>query len=149
MDFRRKVYAAYQDQIQSRINTLQTALEELKISLQSETKSTAGDKYETGRAMVHIEQENLGRQLAALQEQQTALAHIDINAYTGTIIAGSLVHTSQGYLFPGVVLGKLVVDAVPVFALSPSAPLGLVLMGKTRGDTLTFRNTVYHIEAVL
>lgn len=123
-------------------------MEELSTGLQSETKSTAGDKYETGRAMIHIEQENLGRQLATLSEQQAALAHIDINAYTGAIIAGSLVLTSQGYLFPGVALGKLVVDGVQVFALSPAAPLGLVLMGKNSGDTFRFRNTEYIIEAV-
>ncbi len=119
MNFRQKVYARYMDLLRQKIDSVLQALNELREGLQSETKSTAGDKYETGRAMVHIEQENLGRQLQALQAQMAALEQIDTAAYTGKVIAGSLVRTNKGYFFPGVALGKLAIDDIPVFALSP------------------------------
>lgn len=149
MEFRRKVYNSYAELLQTKIEALQQTMAGLKEGLQSETKSTAGDKYETGRAMVHMEQENLGRQLNALLDQKVALEHIDITAYTGRIIPGSLVRTNKGYLFPGVALGKLVVDDIPVFALSPAAPLGLQLMGLTTGDTATIQKVTYIIEEIV
>lgn len=149
MHFRQKVYNSYLEMLQLKINVLQQALEELKEGLQSETKSTAGDKYETGRAMVHMEQENLNLQLNTLHAQKAALEHLDANHYTGRIMTGSLVRTSKGYLFPGVALGKLIVDGVPVFALSPTAPLGLQLMGLAVGDEARIHKEVYIIEEIL
>ena len=41
----------------------------LRESLESEQKSSAGDKHETGRAMVQLEQEKLGKQLHKLQRR--------------------------------------------------------------------------------
>lgn len=149
MTFKQKIYDSYRLMLGQKIEALQQALEELKEGLQSETKSTAGDKYETGRAMVHMEQENLGQQLNALHVQKAALEHLDADHYTGRIIAGSLVRTSKGYLFPGVALGKLIVDDIPVFALSPTAPLGLQLMGLTVGDQTGIRKEIYIIEEIL
>jgi hypothetical protein len=149
MNLRQKVYHGYMEMLYTKIELLQQQIAELKEGLQSETKSTAGDKYETGRAMIHIEQENLGRQLSTIREQQTALEHIDIERYTGKIIAGSLVRTNKGYLFPGVALGKLLVDGIPVFALSPAAPLGLQLMGLGVGGRATINKEEYTIEEIL
>lgn len=149
MNFRQKVYNSYMELLRSKITILQQSLEELKEGLQSETKSTAGDKYETGRAMVHIEQENLGRQLSTLQAQKAALEHIDTTLYTGKIIAGSLVRTNKGYLFPGVALGKLMVDDIAIFALSPAAPLGIQLMGLAVGEQAGMNKEVYIIEEIL
>lgn len=149
MNLRQKVYHGYMEMLYTKIELLLQKVTELKEGLQSETKSTAGDKYETGRAMIHIEQENLSRQLNTLREQQAALKHIDIDLYTGTIIAGSLVRTNKGYLFPGVALGKLLVDDIPVFALSPAAPLGLQLMGLGIGGQARVNKEVYTIEEIL
>lgn len=149
MNLRQKVYHGYMELLSTKVELLLQKIAELKEGLQSETKSTAGDKYETGRAMIHIEQENLGRHLSALREQRAALEHIDIELYTGKIIAGSLVRTNKGYLFPGVALGKLLVDDIPVFALSPAAPLGLQLMGLGVGGRATINKEVYTIEEIL
>ena len=38
---------------------------EILAALESESKSSAGDKHETGRAMVQLEREKLGEQIKA------------------------------------------------------------------------------------
>ena len=49
--------------IESRLKTIEKAIFELQQSLDSETKSSAGDKHETGRAMLQIELEKNNNKL--------------------------------------------------------------------------------------
>lgn len=43
--------------------TLEEELNDIKEALFQDSKSTAGDKHETSRAMAQLEQEKLGKQL--------------------------------------------------------------------------------------
>ena len=115
--------------LETKINGLQQQLNDLKESTANETKSTAGDKYETARAMLQIEQDNTRRQLQETLEQQSIFTSIDISISSNEIIRGSLVKTNKGYLFISVALGKIIVDGITIIALSPQSPLGKQLMG--------------------
>ena len=53
---------------QDRLNTINKTIQELQESLTSETKSSAGDKHETGRAMLQLEREKAGQQLAEIKK---------------------------------------------------------------------------------
>lgn len=135
--------------LQSKVSGLQQQLNELKESTANETKSTAGDKYETARAMLQIEQDNIRRQLQEALEQQSLLSVIDISMLTGEVIPGSLIKTNKGYLFLSIALGKVMIDDVTVIALSPQSPLGKQLMGKREKDTATVNSIIYTIEEIL
>ncbi|MWD30855.1 3-oxoacyl-ACP synthase, partial [Aquicoccus sp. SCR17] len=54
------------DYVDTRTERLKKSAAALQESLNSETKSSAGDKHETGRAMVQLEQEKLAQQLVEL-----------------------------------------------------------------------------------
>ena len=54
--------------IDNRLRTIQKTINEIQESLTSETKSSAGDKHETGRAMLQLEREKAGNQLAEIQK---------------------------------------------------------------------------------
>ena len=54
--------------VEKRFNTIQNTINEIQESLTSETKSSAGDKHETGRAMLQLEREKAGNQLAEIQK---------------------------------------------------------------------------------
>lgn len=68
--FKAAVQQHFLDLLDEKISVIRQKLDELQESLKNETKSTAGDKHETARAFVHIEQENTGRQLEVLLQQK-------------------------------------------------------------------------------
>jgi hypothetical protein len=148
MSFKQKIYLAYQEVIHNKIAALQQHLAGLAESLKQETKSTAGDKYETSRAMIHIEQENAGRQLKELQEQKAMLDSIDIEHAPVSIEKGSLIKTDKGYLFMSIALGKISLEGEHIFALSPASPLGGLLMGLKAGAQVTIHKTTYTVETI-
>jgi len=149
MTLKEKIYVQYQQMLETKISGLQKQLTDLKESTANETKSTAGDKYETARAMLQIEQDNTRRQLQEVMEQQAVFSIIDISLPATEVIRGSLVKTNKGYLFISVALGKIVVDGITVIALSPQSPLGQQLMGMKPTNTTTINNTTYSIEEIL
>lgn len=103
-----------------------------------ETKSSAGDKYETARAMNQLEKEMLGRQYAENRKELAAMISIDISERNETIRAGSLIQLDHLYIFLLCGLGKLNIENTTVFVISPNAPLAGSIMGKKKGDMILF-----------
>ncbi len=64
--------------IESKLATLNKAILLAKESRDSDTKSSAGDKYETGRAMMHIEIEKNEVQLSKTLKLKKELSEIDL-----------------------------------------------------------------------
>jgi hypothetical protein len=85
--------------IDERLDSLKSIINDLQQSLQSETKSSAGDKHETGRAMVQLEREKAGQQLAEIQKTQQILAKINPEVKSDTIGLGSVVFTTGSNYF--------------------------------------------------
>ena len=52
MEIKEKLYTKCIQFIENRHQTIQNSISEIQESLLSETKSSAGDKHETGRAML-------------------------------------------------------------------------------------------------
>ena len=149
MTFKEKIYKSYLRILEDKIQLFQNILNELRESSSNETKSTAGDKYETALAMLHIEQENTNQQLKEAVKQKVLFSKIDPAASTSTIINGSLIKTNRGYFFLSIALGKTVVDDITVIALSPHSPLGQKLMGLKVNDTTRINGMEYLIETVV
>lgn len=109
-------------------------LASLQSELINDSKSTAGDKHETARAMVQLEQEKLGKQLTDLKQQIAFFKSLKENSVKNTIQAGSLVKTSQGTFYIGTSLGAISANNNSIFCISPIAPLAQQLIGKKTGD---------------
>lgn len=60
--------------LQQQIVSLKQLLDEVTEAVNNETKSSVGDKHETSRAMMQLEQEKLGKQLL---EAETHLAEFE------------------------------------------------------------------------
>lgn len=148
MNFKQKVYQECLQVVNGKIDGLQKALNDLKESISNETKSTAGDKHETARAHLQIEQEHISRQLKEVLDQKAVLDQTDFSMESSVIIKGSLVKTGKGYLLISIAAGKLNVDGITVFALSPLSPLGTKLMGQQTGDAVKMNDIDYTIEAI-
>lgn len=135
--------------LSERISSIKQQLHELVEGAKNDSKSTAGDKHETARAMMQIEQEKLGNQLKILEAQQQFLQRLDPNVHSETISNGSLVQTDKGWIYLSVPLGKVRVDDVDVMCLSPQSPLGVKMIGKRSGEIVEMVGIVYKIESAL
>ena len=148
MTLKEKTYQTCVALVQHKIDTLQKNLHDLTDSAGNETKRTAGDKHETALAMLQIEQENNSRQLKEVLQQKAVLEKLDPQMQTATIVRGSLVETNKGRFYISLGLGKMTVEEETVFAVSPEAPLGKLLLMKKAGDAFQFNNTAYEILSV-
>ena len=148
MTLKEKIYQVCVEIVQQKIDTLQKNLHDLSDSAGNETKRTAGDKHETALAMLQIEQENNSRQLKEVLQQKAVLEKLDPQLQTAMIVSGSLVETNKGHFYINLGLGKLRVEDETIFAVSPEAPLGKLMLMKKAGDAFQFNNIAYEIISV-
>lgn len=135
--------------IEQRFQTIQHTIGEIQTSLTSETKSSAGDKHETGRAMLQLEREKAGNQLAEIQKIKEILFKVDVTKSSERVGLGSVVYTSNANYFIAISAGELVVENIKFYAISSNTPIGKLLMSNTVGDSVVFRDQNFKIERVI
>jgi transcription elongation GreA/GreB family factor len=137
------ILTACKQVIHYKITLLNDAIAELGES--NENKSSAGDKHETTQAMVHLEQEKLGKQLLEWENQDQLVGKIDAIKQHDAVGLGSLIETNKGRFFLACNLGKLMIDDQEIIVISLQSPLGEKLVARKEGDQFDFNNTKYHI----
>ncbi|MBL4745587.1 MAG: GreA/GreB family elongation factor [Flavobacteriaceae bacterium] len=125
--------------IQERAATIAQTIRSCKNDLNSETKSSAGDKHETGRAMIQLEMEKAGQQLASVQQMNTVLAKINPENSSSLVCLGSLVRLEMGTYYIGIAVGIISIEGSNYFGISTHSPIGKLLLGKKLGDTIQFQ----------
>jgi transcription elongation GreA/GreB family factor len=146
MNLKRKLYQSCEVFIEERFETIQKTLEELQKALDSETKSSAGDKHETGRAMLQLEREKAGQQLAEINKTKMIFSKVNLNNKSNVVTLGSLVHTNQLNYFITISAGKLMVDNESFYAISANTPIGKLLIGKKKGDVISFNGNSIEVK---
>ncbi|GAB3656905.1 hypothetical protein GCM10028791_29090 [Echinicola sediminis] len=134
--------------IEEKYQLVRDSIEKLKASAAEDTKSSAGDKYETGREMIRQEidkAENMKREYATQLEQ---LSSIRPEEPYSQVSPGSLVETDRMWIYIAVSLGKIKVEEQEVFVVSPQAPLARIMMGKVAGDKVTFNGANYMLQGI-
>jgi len=127
------------DEVEGRLQNVQNQIKDLQDALGSETKSSAGDKHETGRAMIQLEREKAGSRLAEIEKTKVILTKIDVLKPSEVSGLGSIVFTDQANYFISVSLGQIEVDGTVFYAISSQTPIGILLNGKRKGDEISFR----------
>ncbi|WP_010134364.1 GreA/GreB family elongation factor [Ochrovirga pacifica] len=145
---KKELLAVCVGQVMQKLQSIQLVLEGYKTDLLSESKSTAGDKHETGRAMLQLEMEKLGQQYQTVLQQKQALQRLD-NYATEIVQIGSLVLLNQQYYYLATSLGQVACMQHTVFVISFNAPIGKLLLGKKQGDTIVWDGKVLEIKAVV
>lgn len=147
MDFKEKVHLTCLTHIQEKRKALMEELAAVKEASTAETKSSMGDKYETGREMMMQETNKLGAQLV-LMDRQIAMMHTLAKAKHEQVKEGSLVQTDTTWFYISIPLGQITIGRDQIFAISPHAPISKVMIGKTAGDTFTINNRSYFIKSI-
>ncbi|MDQ3109550.1 MAG: 3-oxoacyl-ACP synthase [Bacteroidota bacterium] len=131
--------------VRTRIENLEISLRAAQESGNDETKSTTGDKHETGKAMMQLEQEKIGIQLNELQKMSKVMEGIPTELSTEKIKPGNVIMTSQGNFYISIAAGKLTVDNELYFAISAVSPLGVQFMKAAPKAEVTLQGKVYRI----
>jgi transcription elongation GreA/GreB family factor len=134
--------------IDQQIKTLQDTIDATRASANEETKSSAGDKYETGRAMMQLEIEKNLTQLQEAVKVKNALLKIKTDGIFDVAQTGSLLTTNQGNFYLSVSVGAFSIDEKIYQTLSTSSPLGSKLVGLKGGDNLLFQSKNFAIQRI-
>jgi hypothetical protein len=112
----------------------------LQDSKTNETKSSAGDKYETGRAMIQNQEDLYRRQQLQTRAVLNNLLNIQPDKECSRVENGALILLPMGMVYIGAGMGKLEVDGTSFFGLSLASPLGVALRWKAAGDEYLFQD---------
>jgi hypothetical protein len=138
----------YNHYLNNRINSLREMIVDLTEDSLNDAKGSAGDKHETGLAMMHLEQEKLNRKLLEVVDTQNKFLKIDYSIVSNQIILGSLIEANDTFFLMAVALPKIEVDGKSIFGMSPQSPLGEFFMGKKVQEIVIFNKVSYKIGSI-
>jgi transcription elongation GreA/GreB family factor len=144
-DIKKRLYQHCLEFLNKRIASAREAIQMAQSSANEETKSSAGDKYETGRAMAQLEIEKSSAQLDQTLNEKKLLESINIAIKPVTIQNGSLVKTDQGNFFIAVSVGLVVIEGISYAIVSAQSPIGKLLIGKAPGELFSFGQKSYTV----
>ena len=132
--------------IEKRIATATEALQQAQEASNDDTKSSAGDKFETGREMAQQDINRNKQLLADAQQQKSVLLTLADVAETAKARSGNLVITNNGNFYISISAGQLQLAGQTYFAISAASPIGKMLIGKAIGDQFDFNGKTYLIK---
>jgi transcription elongation GreA/GreB family factor len=113
-----------------------------------ETKSSMGDKYETGRSMAQQEVDKIGARIAEAKKMKNVLQGMP-KSNIAQIGSGALVKTNVGLFYIAVSLGQVVIDQQKVMVISPASPMAQKMTNKREGDVFEVNGSKVQIEQIL
>ena len=131
-----------------KLDIVQQEIDPMRSSFTSDTKSSAGDKHEVGRAMVQQELDKLEEQRAKLIALQQELARVPLERTFDRVAFGSLVETDQGTYFVAIGLGRIEFNGGHCFAISLASPIGQALKDERVGDKIIFNGKIITIARI-
>lgn len=135
--------------MEQRINSAKASMEAVQEAANEETKSSAGDKYETGRAMMQQEQDKAAGQLMEALKLKKVLDQLNPDREQPAVGMGSLVKTSLGNFYISASIGQLSMEGIDYMIISPVAPLAQQLAGLKAGEELNFNGRKFKVEQVI
>ncbi|MBB2145328.1 3-oxoacyl-ACP synthase [Pedobacter sp. LMG 31464] len=147
-EIKSSLYQLCLDFINERIQTAETALQQAREASNDDTKSSAGDKYETSREMMQQDIDRNKRLLIDAEENHKVLSSLKDAPFSEEARNGSLVYTNQGNFYLSISAGQLHLGNETVFAISAVSPIGKLLLGKQKGGEFDFNGKKYQIKEV-
>jgi len=147
-NLKEQLYKQCLDYVQKRMDAAEQGIKEAQQASKDDTKSSAGDKYETGREMAQQETDRNMAQLNEANKLKVALNSINTTGRLATAESGSVVITSNGNFYLAISAGALTVNGDTYFAVSSASPIGLKLKGQKVGCVFSLNGKMYTIEKI-
>lgn len=146
--FKEKIVNQLKADLEAKALENQQQLEEIRLESANETKSSAGDKYETQREMI-----KQSRDLLDLQVHEIGKKIQKVNSLNSTaqdlIKEGSLILINGQLIFICIAHSKLLVDYLTVQLISTDAPLFKALEGKKINESAVLNGKKWLIEGII
>lgn len=140
---KQKLSLLISQKLSEKIQTFEKLIAETRAS-NNDTKSSMGDKYETGREMLQQEINNLQVQLNEVLKQQdfikTSFDKLRMTKKFDKAEKGAIVKTEKGLFFISVSLGEVTFENQKIICISPESPLAKAMNGKQKGDVFSLNN---------
>jgi len=143
------LYQQCLEYVENSILAAKQAIDDAIESANDDTKSSAGDKYETGREMMQQEIDRNQKQLDEAVRMKNILLSIDRKQISETVQNGSLVITNLGKFYISISRGQLFADGNNYFAVSAVSPIGARLVRQKKGYEFNFNGKIFKIEDIL
>lgn len=141
--FKKELVKKLKSTLLEKINFLKLSIDSAQESANSEEKSSAGDKYETGRSMSQLNKNMYTVQLAEAEREWAIFNQIDFETTSEIVKIGSAVICNQGNYFISLSAGKIIVNEMTFMCISSQSPIAKTLIGKKKKDKITFnQNTI-------
>lgn len=114
----------------------------------ADTKSSAGDKHEVGRAMVQQELDQLEAQVDKLEAQWHELMQLPEVGTTQRVTLGSLVTTEHDRYLIAIGIGYVELGGERCAVISPASPIGQALLGKRIGEGGSLNGRTFSVQAI-
>lgn len=144
--FKKSVWKEVELLLSKKRRIIESELKSAREAGNNETKSSAGDKHETGRALAQLEQENLSLQLVKQKELEYQFQKLNPKSAFLKAQAGSLVDLNSFWVLLGISLGNINVEGETVFAVSLKSPMGQQLIGKSVGEGFSLNGQEFKIN---
>jgi len=145
---KQQLIAKLQEALEAKVKELAEAITSTTQSRNSDTKSSAGDKFETSREMAQQEIDRYTAQLAQVKKQVSDLKQIDVSIDRQTVQQGCLVKTNTATYFLAIPFGKLSMAIGDVYCISSIAPIAQVMLGKAQGESFQWQGKGFEILSV-
>ena len=145
---RSELIKACRDYLQTKVTVVSKAMDGLKEDLENESKSSAGDKFETGREMINIEWNKLSVQLNEYDRLGQILNRIEEHTPNGNVVLGSVVITDAARYFISIPAGEIRSGDEKYYAVGIKAPIAQILLGKKVGEKITFNGKDFTIKEI-
>lgn len=141
-----ELVSTLKSKLSDKIKHLQQLIDETRAS-NNDTKSSMGDKYETGREMLQQEINNLQRQLNEALNQQNSIKKLT-DSENKTADFGALVETANGLFYIATSLGEIRINEKKIHTVSSESPLAKALHGKKTGEIFIVNNLSQTIKNI-
>lgn len=148
IDFKNTLKQQCVEIIKQRIASSHRSMENAQMAANEEEKSSVGDKYETGRAMNHIEKDMHAKQLSVNKKDMAGLLAVNCDEIYQNIKPGCFVKCTGISFFIAACVGKITIEEETVFLLSPHAPFVKMLYNKKAGSKVLFNGKEFEIEDI-
>ncbi len=148
IDLKKKIHLFLISDLEEKLMQLSSAIETSMQARDNETKSSMGDKYETGREMAQSEIDKLANNKISTKNLLNELKNLNPDNKNSIITTGSLVETNHETFYFSIAYGKLQIEGKEVYVISPYSPIGMVFKSKKVGDTINFKGKTYTITGV-
>lgn len=148
-DFKRRLYNYCIALLEQRMDANRKAMVDAQESANTEEKSSAGDKYETGRAMSQIQRDMSAKQLKVVSDELKELKKLNPEQQLTKAVKGALIETDASVIYIAAGLGTIEFESIKMAIVSVTSPLAVQLSGKSVGDEFTIAGKQHRVINVL